>query len=66
MIKIEAYHDGERWCARGLGVDVFTQGETLDELMANIKEAVSLHFEEQPELPEVLVCRAGVPTPATD
>ncbi len=55
MVKIEAYHDGERWCARGLGVDVFTQGETLDELMANIKEAVSLHFEEQPELPEVLV-----------
>lgn len=55
MIKIEAYHDGESWCARGMGVDVFTQGDTLDELMANIKEAVSLHFEEEPEVPEVLV-----------
>ncbi len=55
MIKIEAYHDGESWCARGMGVDVFTQGDTLDELMANIKEAVSLHFAEEPEVPEVLV-----------
>ena len=35
MVKIEAYHDGEMWCARGLGVDVFTQGETFDELLAN-------------------------------
>jgi predicted RNase H-like HicB family nuclease len=25
---------------------IFTQGKTLDELMENIKEATSLHFEE--------------------
>ena len=46
LVKIEAYHDGEMWCARGIGQDVFTQGETLDELMSNIKEAVALHLEE--------------------
>jgi len=45
MVKMEAYHDGGMWCARGIGVDVFTQGETFDELIANIKEAVALHFE---------------------
>ena len=46
LLKVETYHDGEFWCARGIGFDVFTQGKTLDELMDNIKEAVELHFEE--------------------
>ena len=46
LVKIEAYFDGEYWCARGIGADVFTQGKTLDELMENAKEAVSLHFED--------------------
>ena len=45
LIKIEAYYDGEFWCARGIGEDIFTQGKTLDELIDNIKEAVALHFE---------------------
>ncbi len=42
--KIEIYSDGEFWCARGLGEDIFTQGKTLDELHDNIKEAVVVHF----------------------
>ena len=45
LVKIEAYHDGKFWCAWGIGEDAFTQGETLDELIENIKEAVALHFE---------------------
>ena len=45
LVKIEVYHDGEFWCARGIGEDIFTQGETFDELIKNIKEAVALHFE---------------------
>ena len=32
---------------RGIGVDIFTQGKTLDELMVHIREAVELHFEEE-------------------
>ena len=55
VLKMEAYHDGEFWCARGIGEDIFTQGETMDELVANIQEAVALHFEDQPQLPEVLL-----------
>ncbi len=36
----------EFWCSRSIGVDIFTQGRTLDELMENIREAVGLHYEE--------------------
>ncbi|PIX27673.1 MAG: hypothetical protein COZ67_01085, partial [Chloroflexi bacterium CG_4_8_14_3_um_filter_45_15] len=32
LVKIETYFDGELWCARGLGDDIFTQGDTLDDL----------------------------------
>lgn len=44
LVKIETYFDGEFWCARGIGEDIFTQGKTLDELFQNIKEAVAVHF----------------------
>ncbi|HWX38355.1 MAG TPA: hypothetical protein VNY09_03885 [Candidatus Sulfotelmatobacter sp.] len=47
LVKIEVYNDGESWCARGIGEDIFTQGQTVDELCANIKEAVTLHFESE-------------------
>jgi predicted RNase H-like HicB family nuclease len=55
LVKIEAYHDGEFWCARGIGEDIFTQGETLDELIENIKEAVALHFDGVDPLPDILL-----------
>lgn len=44
LVKIEAYFDGEWWCARGIGEGIFTHGKTLDELHNNIKEAVVVHF----------------------
>ena len=46
LVKFEIYNDGKYWCARGIGVDIFIQGKTLDELMVNIEEAVEVHFEE--------------------
>ena len=55
LVKIEAYHDGEFWCARGIGESIFTQGQTFDELRENIKEAVALHFEGVEPLPDVLL-----------
>jgi len=51
MIKAEIYFDGKYYCARTLDIDVFTQGKTLDEVMKNLREAVSLHLEEE-NLPE--------------
>ncbi|MFQ5826793.1 MAG: type II toxin-antitoxin system HicB family antitoxin [Dehalococcoidia bacterium] len=49
LVKIETYFDGESWCARGIGEDIFTQGETLDELFHNIKDAVAVHFGDRTE-----------------
>lgn len=49
IVKFEVYSDGEWWCGRGIGTDIFTQGETLDALMENIREAVDLHFEDEPK-----------------
>jgi hypothetical protein len=46
LVKIEVYNDGDTWCARGIGEDIFTQGQTVDELYTNIKEAGSLHFDD--------------------
>jgi hypothetical protein len=45
LVKFEVYSDGSSWCGRGIGVDIFTQGKTMDALMRNIREAVELHFE---------------------
>jgi hypothetical protein len=47
LVKFETCSDGKYWCGRGIGVDIFTQGKTLDELMVNIRETVGLHFEEE-------------------
>ena len=44
LVKVETYFDGEFWCARGIGEDIFTQGKSLDELHENIKEAVAVHY----------------------
>lgn len=49
LVKFETYFDGDSWCARGLGEDIFTQGRTLDELHGNIQEAVAAHFGDTPE-----------------
>jgi predicted RNase H-like HicB family nuclease len=46
LVKIETYFDGEFWCARGIGEDIFTQGKTLDELHRNVQEAVAAHYGE--------------------
>ncbi|OGP32072.1 MAG: hypothetical protein A2073_01435 [Deltaproteobacteria bacterium GWC2_42_11] len=47
LVKMDTYFDGEYWCARGVNEDIFTQGETYDELLKNIKEAVTLHLEDE-------------------
>jgi predicted RNase H-like HicB family nuclease len=49
IIKAEIYFDGEYYCARTLEFDVFTQGRTLDETVENLKEAIGLHIEDEPD-----------------
>jgi len=68
LVKIEIYFDGEFWCARGIGEDIFTQGNTLEDLYQNIKEAVSVHYGETDEpitvltLSEMKLTNAKTPT----
>lgn len=49
VIKAEIYYDGEYYCGRCLDFDVFTQGETLDALVTNLKEAIQLHLADEPQ-----------------
>jgi len=53
LVKMEVYHDGEFWCAKGIGQDIFTQGHTVNEVYQNIKEAVATHFENGSEPVEI-------------
>jgi predicted RNase H-like HicB family nuclease len=39
--------------AKALGESIFTEGETLEEVKVNIREAVECHFEET-ELPKLI------------
>jgi predicted RNase H-like HicB family nuclease len=41
------------YCARALGYGIFTEGETWEELRANVLEATSLHFEDGPVYPRL-------------
>lgn len=44
-IKAFIYYDGQRYCAKCMEIDVFTQGKTINETIENLREAVSLHLE---------------------
>ena len=40
--------------ARALGHAIFTEGDTWDELRANVLEATALHFEDAPARPRLV------------
>jgi predicted RNase H-like HicB family nuclease len=42
------------YIATGLGVGIHTQGETLEELRSNVKEAVDCYFDEAIVAPKVI------------
>ena len=41
------------YTAKSLGISIFTDGDTLEALKVNIKEAVHCHFEEE-NLPKII------------
>ena len=48
LVQVRVFQDEDDvWCASGVTHGIHTQGETLDELFANINEATQLHFEEE-------------------
>jgi predicted RNase H-like HicB family nuclease len=52
IIFIVEKADEGGYTAKSLGFSIFTEGETLDELKENIKEAVKCHFDEK-EIPHI-------------
>jgi predicted RNase H-like HicB family nuclease len=40
--------------ARALGFDIFTQGDTLEELRSMVKDAVACHFGEDIKRPQMI------------
>ncbi len=53
IVEVRDADEGGHW-ARGLGHPVFTEGETWEELRANVLEAVSVHFEDAEERPRLV------------
>ena len=41
-------HETPQYVSRCLEVDVASQGETVDEALANLREALELYFEDAP------------------
>jgi predicted RNase H-like HicB family nuclease len=56
------YHEGEHYVAQCLNVDVSSFGDTEDEALANLQEALELYFEDAPASDAVPVEAAEVHT----
>ena len=53
IFEVRDAEEGGYW-ARALGHAIFTQGETWEELRANVLEATSLHFEDDTVHPRLV------------
>lgn len=42
------------YAARALGYSIFTEGETIEELKRNIKDALHCHFDKAEEIPQII------------
>ncbi|HOX38238.1 MAG TPA: 2-oxoisovalerate dehydrogenase [Candidatus Brocadiia bacterium] len=42
------------YCASAAGADIFAQAETVDELKAQIRDAVVCHFDDERERPRIV------------
>jgi predicted RNase H-like HicB family nuclease len=42
------------YCARALGYAIFTEGDTWEQLRANVLEATALHFEDYAVSPRIV------------
>ena len=48
LVQVDIFQDEDgHWCAEGVGHGIATQGDDLNDLMGNIREACELHFEDQ-------------------
>ena len=42
------------YTARALGLSIFTEGETLEELKKNVKDALKCHFDKKADIPSMI------------
>ena len=54
-IKYVVYKEGKYYVSQCLNVDVSSFGETIDEAIMSLKEAISLYFEDEKENTEYQV-----------
>ena len=52
MVLFETTCEDRYWSASAIGLSIFTDGETFEELLKNIEEAVILYFEDEIKLGE--------------
>jgi len=65
-LEIEVHYDEGCWQAAGIHQGIFTTGQTLDELWANLCEAASLYFDVPAErLPQIVLRISQNATAAT-
>jgi predicted RNase H-like HicB family nuclease len=53
IIFIVEDSDEGGYTAKALGYSIYTEGETLDELKENVKDAIKCHFDEK-EIPHIV------------
>jgi predicted RNase H-like HicB family nuclease len=63
------WREGQWYIAQCLELDIASQGETEEEALANLKEAIELHFEPpqatRPSAVRVIEAEVGATQPAT-
>lgn len=53
IIFIVENSDEGGYTAKSLGYSIYTEGQTLDELKENVKDAIKCHFDEE-EIPHIV------------
>lgn len=53
ILEVRDAEEGGDW-ARALDQPIFMQGETWEELRANVREATSLHFKDNEDCPRLI------------
>jgi predicted RNase H-like HicB family nuclease len=53
IFEVRDAEEGGFW-ARALGQDIFTQGDSWEELRSNISEAVLIHFDQPTDIPKIV------------
>jgi len=58
IFVIEESEEGG-WTAKALGYSIFTEGDSINELKSNIREAISCHFDDDkfPKNNQTALCK---------